>query len=492
MKRTLLLTFLFPLFALASFAKGVQIDNLNYLLDESGKTATVTYPGAKPGDSFNSSSTIPSTVTYNGNTYTVTAVGDSAFYGCVELFSIKIPSTIRTIGQAAFMDCQEIMTIEIPASVSNIGRNAFWGCYNVVEIKVDANNRFYDSRDNCNAIIRTATNRLVAGCKFTEIPETVVEIAEGAFGGCAYLSTVTIPSSVTRIVSNAFMGCIRLTTVTINSNAIVSGCSELVNGSSLVALFGSQVKKYVIGEGVEAIGGRAFFAGQPEQSEAGPVFVDNALETVVLPSTLRTIGRWAFQYCTNLRSVNIPEGVDSIADGAFTWCHSLEALNLPSTLRVPGEGHNELFKVSAVNVAEGNPYLRSEDGVLLSADGKTLWLYPSGKVDEAYRIPDGVEEIRGYAFDGTTKLRSLTLPASLKSVGSYTFSNVSSIEDIVVEAAEPPAVNSALFFDWWAGTWLVPSGYNFYDTVTLRVPRTSREPAANFMPPTASGDASPT
>ena len=135
---------------------------------------------------------IPSSITIGGKEYKVTSIGEDAFRCCENLTSITIPS-----------------------SVTNIGEGAFYGCESLTQIKVDSGNPVYDSRDNCNAIIETKSNTLIAGCASTIIPNSVTSIGKQAFWGCKSLTSITIPSSVTSIGDMAFCCCSSLTSITI-------------------------------------------------------------------------------------------------------------------------------------------------------------------------------------------------------------------------------------------------------------------------------------
>jgi hypothetical protein len=118
-----------------------------------------------------------------------------------------------SIGRMAFRDCTSLTSINIPNSVTSIGECAFLCTPSLTSIIVDENNTVYDSRENCNAIIETATNTLIAGCQNTIIPNSVTSIGEWGFGYCSSLTSITIPNSVTSIGENAFGGCYSLADV---------------------------------------------------------------------------------------------------------------------------------------------------------------------------------------------------------------------------------------------------------------------------------------
>ena len=133
----------------------------------------------------------------------VTSIGNRAFFRCTGLTSITIPDSVTSIGDSAFVDTG-LTSVTIPDSVTSIGEGAFNGCTNLTSVKVDENNSVFDSRNNSNAIIKTATNELIAGCKNTVIPESVTSIGDYAFSDCTGLTSITIPDSVTSIGYFAF------------------------------------------------------------------------------------------------------------------------------------------------------------------------------------------------------------------------------------------------------------------------------------------------
>ena len=131
----------------------------------------------------------------------VTSIGVRAFEGCDGLTSIIIPNSVTSIGNKAFYSCDGLTSINIPNSVTAIGNNVFESCPALTSIVVESGNPIYDSRNNCNAIIATADNTLIVGCKITSIPDSVTAIGDFSYFVCTTLTSIDIPNSVTSIGS---------------------------------------------------------------------------------------------------------------------------------------------------------------------------------------------------------------------------------------------------------------------------------------------------
>ena len=162
----------------------------------------------------------------------VTTIGEHAFAGC-NIPSVVISEGVTTIGRGAFSSCP-IGALHVPSTLVSIspennafGEGAFHNCSKLQSITVDEANPIYDSRGNCNALIETATNTLLKGCKNTVIPDDITIIGLNAFLSINELNTITIPNSVERLETSAFAGCNSLTTITLPSNISYIGIGAL-------------------------------------------------------------------------------------------------------------------------------------------------------------------------------------------------------------------------------------------------------------------------
>ena len=177
-------------------------------LDDTKKTCQVGYLDGsfnKPAvdrDAVDGSLTIPESV----DGYKVVKIGKYAFDNTIKMTSVTIPATVTYIDRNAFFNCNGLTSFELPAGVAHLGDRALSSLRGVTSLKVADGNTFYDSHGDCNAIIETATNKLLFGSKITTIPADVPEIGESAFENMDNF-TFTIPSTVTKIDDNAFYFC---------------------------------------------------------------------------------------------------------------------------------------------------------------------------------------------------------------------------------------------------------------------------------------------
>ena len=226
---------------------------------------------------------IPSSVTNNGTTYSVTSIGDEAFYLCSGLTSVTIPNSVTSIGDYVFYCCSSLTSVTIGNSVTSIGDYAFISC---------------------------------SGLTSVTIGNSVTSIGDYAFEGCSSLTSVTIGNSVTSIGYRAFYECSGLTSVTIPNSVTSIGQSAFAYCSGLTSV--------TIPNSVTSIGNSAF---------AGC----SSLTSVTIPNSVTSIGWYAFASCSSLTSVTIPNSVTLIASSAFEGCSSLTSVTIGNSVTSIGD-----------------------------------------------------------------------------------------------------------------------------------------------------------
>lgn len=449
------------------------------ILSDSSLTVEVTCPGnywsgyTKPTDSLS----IPSMVSYGGNSYSVSAIGDNAFYYCDTLSSVTIPNSVATIGHYAFSNCSGLVSVTIPDSVTSIGIYTFQNCIGLTSVTFNAINCMTTSVtiismpifEGCTSLtsitigeqVTTIPSRIFDGCRgltSVTIPNSVVSIGACAFQNCSGLTSVIIPNSVTTIGGSAFSGCSGLTSMVIPNSVTSIGGSAFRDCSGLTSI--------VIPNSVMTIGVYAFSGC-------------SGLTSVVIPNSVTSIGGYAFSGCSGLASIAIPNSVTSIMEGTFSGCSGLTSVTIPNSVTSIGwqvfSGCSGLTSVTIGNSVTSigrrvfygcssldTLYYNAEDFVSDYDWGNTSSNYD----DCGFRclnlhviiIGNNVQTLPYGAFYGQDEISSVKIPNSMTWIAGYAFYNCSSLRTIYSYNTTAPSLGLNTFYGCAIQDVFIPCG----------------------------------
>lgn len=235
-------------------------------------------------------------------------IADYAFTYCSQLGEIEIPEGVLSIGTSALYSCGALRELYIPSSVNHIGNGTINCSSGIEKIVVNANNPYYDSRENSNAIIETKTNTLMYGCKNTFVPESITSIRDKAFYGNDAIEELHIPKNVDSIGQYVFSMCSGLSKLSVDpKNATFTSRDSNGTEANVIIKKGSYSQTLLYGG----------------CSEDG---------TLIVPNGVTSIETEAFRGRLLLKEITIPKTVTSIKDYAFDYCKNLNTIYNASKL----------------------------------------------------------------------------------------------------------------------------------------------------------------
>lgn len=379
---------------------------LAYAINPDGKTFSV----AGIGNCTDEEIIIPE----NFCGYHVTGIIKDAFYFCRTMKSVTIPQTVATIGEGAFRSCLELESITLPQTLTSIGAKAFQSCSALTAI---------------------------------EIPATVTSIGAGAFDGCSFLKQVVVPNGVTRIENSTFSNCIRLESVTLPQGLEYIGNSafyyctklnsiEIPSGVTSIGEYAFyrcyNLTSIVLPQGIKVIEAGSFYACSKltniniphgvTRIEGNSFGECNSLVSISVPSSVTTIEMWAFAKCNQLETVILEEGVERIERGAFENCKNLCNFLIPESVQYIDDSVFSNCN-SLIQVDNGVSYVDK-------------WAVGFDNEHKEVVLRADTVGIAGHVFYIAYNVDQITLPNSLKYIGSLSFSAADSLKTVIFDGTQ--------------------------------------------------------
>ena len=463
---------------------------------------------------------VPATFTYDQMTFTVTAVGTSAFEGCTELRSVTLPNTLLSIGQDAFYNCSKLTSVNLPEGLTTIGQRAFRGCaissvtvpstvtslgnyvfnacpaltsvvWNAVNASIPSSSEaapFYGCRTTITSFVfgdqvQKVPGYLCAGLLHLDtivLPNSVTSIGSYAFYNCSSLKSINLPEGLTSLPTSLFENCSALDSISIPASVTTINQDAFYNCSSLA--------KVNLDEGLKTVGQRAFRGC--------------AMRAVTVPSTVTSLGQSTFAAMPNLKTVvwNAKRCTTSYSTDTyapFVNSTAITSFTLGDSVQiVPPYLCYNMRKVSSIAIPETVTSIGSyafNNCVLLESVHLPNSVTSIGSYAFAFctalthvHLPEGITTLPSSLFEGCTALPSISIPASVTTINQDAFYNCSALQSIYNYALTPQTIQARVFYNVDKTTCLLYVPEETYDQYAVKavwmdfLNRIAIEPALRF------------
>lgn len=398
----------------------------------------------------------------------LSSIGDYAFSAC-PLTTIDFPSTLKIIGTHAFNNVK-VKELLIPTSVIRIGAWAFENCTSLTKVKIDnAPVELGEAFQGCTSLSEVDLGNAVtsmpggnAGCfrnctslTTIKLPNTIKVLGKCAFEGCTKLESVTLPNALTNIEDYAFHGCTQLKSLSLPNTLQSIGYEVFMDCY--------QLQSITLPLSMKSIGGDAFRFCTSLTSILIPEFVTNigsqafggcnSLESVIFDNSVLAIQEYTFDGCSNLKNVELGK-VTSIGNHAFRKCTSLEKIVIPNSVEELRSSFFECTSLKDVVIGTGLKSLRT--GSWSGGVGFGVF-YGCTKLTSIKIASKVLTFVDDGCFFNCKSLKKIELPASVTSIGRYTFAGCNELSHIYMNPTTPPGISDNTFSDYNTPTLHVPA-----------------------------------
>ena len=348
----------------------------------------------------------------------VTAIGNNAFEGCSALTAAPIPAAITSIGQYAFKGCSAITSVKLPAGLTTVSKGVFENCKSIATIEFPAGLQVIDEKAFAGCL-SLAKIDLKTGLTDLDV------INAGAFAGCSAAKTILVSDTVTEIGLGAFEGCSSVESISVPFIGKAVNAAE----SNFGYIFGATVTTEKDKDDNDVI--------VPADNRA---YVPYALNNIVITGNITAIAADAFKDCEGAVTIKLPESIQTIGANAFEGCTGLEGVYVTSiekwcSIQFANYLSNPLALANVLYIVAGSEPVTA---LAVTVNVAPYAFYGATEIfcgDDAITslvIADGVTAIGNDAFNGALALDTVTLPASLRTVGARAFFGCDNIVDVKI------------------------------------------------------------
>ena len=340
---------------------------------------------------------IPSQIQTKGETYKICQIAAKGFMDCCFIKKLVIDEGIKTVGRLAFYGCSDLRSVSIPSTVSSFGECIFYNCPELISIDVNKANPDFDSREQCNAVIRTSDNAVELGCAGTLFPKSVSQISIRAFCGCTGLVSLNIPEWIEIIEDFAFSDCFspsnkewytnKEKNALICDSTLFAGCYNTTINSDIKRIYASafngcrRLTKVFIPASVDRVDARAFsgcvnlvsLVVDPKnkvydsredcncivESQSNKIICGSSV--AVIPKSVSSIGKYAFSGMNTPTVLRIPDNVLKVEEFAFERCNNLYQVVIPANTEINYEAFFDCTRLTSAIYEPQNKSVKTKN-----------------------------------------------------------------------------------------------------------------------------------